>query len=147
MEKWRGFDFALETVTTVTVNNNRQTYLPRNRFSRCSAFCFKQLFCALYLPSADTHAPPPPPLLLHPIHSQNIEQVFAKGAPGHRVRGIGRGEVRGEGEGRKRLSGPFISRSASSFSPPPSPSAHHGALRAQGGGPAPGRSHATSLSL
>lgn len=100
---------AVETVTTVTVNNNCQTYLPRNRFSRCSAFCFKRLFCALYLPSADApHAPPPPPrppLLLHtppaPPKTGILSRYLRKGAPGHGVRGIGWGG-RGAGRGREK---------------------------------------------
>lgn len=153
---------AVETVTTVTVNNNCQTYLPRNRFSRCSAFCFKRLFCALYLPSADApHAPPSlPPLLLHthppaPPKTGILSRYLRKGAPGHGVRGIGwggRGAGRGgkrrqREKGRWRLSGPFISRAAPHPAPPASPApAHRRAPRARGGGPVP-RSHATSLSL
>lgn len=106
---------AVETVTTVTVNNNCQTYLPRNRFSRCSAFCFKQLFCVLYLSSADTpHAPPHPPTTPTRILSRYLQKVLE----GTRVRGIGSGRAarRGKGKGgrererggRKRLSGSFI---------------------------------------
>lgn len=44
-----------------------------------------------------------------------LSRYLEKGAPGHRVRGIGWSEggreVRGGGGGRKRLSGPFISGS------------------------------------
>lgn len=151
---------AVETVTTVTVNNNCQTYLPRNRFSRCSAFCFKRLFCALYLPSADApHAPPPPLLpplllLLHPPQppphqkNWNIEQVFAKRCSRARSardwvgwarsrEGRG-GKGRQREKGRWRLSGPFISRAAPHPAPPASPApAHRRAPRARGGGPVP----------
>lgn len=107
---------GVETVTTVTVNNNCQTYLPRNRFSRCSAFCFKSLFCVLYLGSADTpHALPtiaataatvattaaaPPTRILSRYLRKVLQGTECKGLGGVSERGgwDGRRERGGKGE-------------------------------------------------
>lgn len=133
MEKWQGFDFGVETVTTVTVNNNCQTYLPRNRFSRCSTFCFKLLFCVLYLPSADTPHAPSPPLLLHPLHHHRrrrqtriLSRYLQKVLQGTECEGLGGvagkkgGEVRGEGEWRRRRGGRDYLGPSSAVQPPTS---------------------------
>lgn len=96
-----------------------------------------------------------------------LSRYLRKGAPGHRVRGIGVGwgggggwrrserggwweEGKGEREREKEGGRDYLGPSSAVQPPatlPPSPApAHRGALRAWGGGPVP-RSHATSLSL
>jgi len=121
---------GVETVTTVTVNNNCQTYLPRNRFSRCSAFCFKRLCVCVVSPlcrhttcPATTAATDAPPTRILSRYLRKVLQgTKSEGLGGVGRRRGGRRSDRGRrGKGREKEGGRDYLGPSSVVQPPPHP--------------------------